>query len=77
MARFKADVKGGRGQASRLGHATSGIWSWTRGWNTGIEVQGRVEDDKDVFYVYATGGSGSSHMKLIGRLDEGGNFVLK
>lgn len=77
MARFKADIKGGRGQTSRLGHSTSGIWSWARGWNTGIEVKGDVVNDKDVFRVYATGGSGTSHSTLIGILNEDGDFILK
>jgi hypothetical protein len=61
MSRFYAEIKGNRGMASRTGFKDSGIWSHTRGWHTGVEVQCSVDDkDEDVIEIYATGGSGAS-----------------
>tara|TARA_R110002051_G_scaffold88750_2_gene156469 strand:+ start:7667 stop:7927 length:261 start_codon:yes stop_codon:yes gene_type:complete len=78
MAQYKADISGSRGGVSRLGHKTSGIECWVRGWQSGIEVRGRWDEEKqqDVFYVYKTGGSGTSHSTLIGKLDQAGNFIV-
>jgi len=78
MAQYKADIQGGRGEVSRLGHKTSGISSWVRGWHSGIEVRGQWDEEtqQDVFFVYSTGGSGTSHSKLIGRLTEDGKFSV-
>tara|TARA_Y100001951_G_C11291639_1_gene272600 strand:- start:2469 stop:2708 length:240 start_codon:yes stop_codon:yes gene_type:complete len=78
MAQYKADIQGGRGQVSRLGHKTSGIECWVRGWQSGIEVRGRWNEvtQQDEFHVYATGGSGTSHSKKIGHLTEDGDFIV-
>tara|TARA_Y100000034_G_scaffold83717_1_gene100228 strand:- start:157 stop:414 length:258 start_codon:yes stop_codon:yes gene_type:complete len=78
MAQYKADILGSRGPTSRLGGKTSGISSWVRGWHSGIEVRGRWDEEtqQDVFFVYKTGGSGTSHSTLIGKLDQGGKFIL-
>ena len=77
MAQFKADIRGGRGQTSRLGHKTSGIWAWIRGWSSGVEVRGRFNElkEEDECRIYLTGGSGSSHAKYIGKVTEAGRFV--
>ena len=79
MAQFKADIQGGRGGVSRLGHKTSGIESWVRGWHSGIEVRGQWNEEKqeDEFFVYKTGGSGTSWTKLIGVLTQDGEFIVK
>lgn len=60
MSRFYSEVKGSRGEASRCGSKSSGIRSHTRGWNLGVDVIGRVDDDgNDVFDVWVTRGSNS------------------
>lgn len=79
MARFMGDVQGSRGEASRLGTSTSGIRSHTRGWNVGVVVYGNVVDGKDVFDIYATGGSTDPGLRrAIGRvsLNDAGQPVL-
>ena len=59
MARFRATVQGGRGQASRLGHRS--ITTDANGWNLGVNVAGGTYGgDNDRFTVYATGGSSAS-----------------
>ena len=58
MARFRATIKGARGEASRLGTAKSGLLVYANGWNSGVCVDvGVNENGKDVFHVYQTGGS--------------------
>jgi len=59
MAQFQATVSGGRGEASRLGTAKSGIVTHAKGWNSGVEVCGYVEGETDMFDIYMT--TGSSH----------------
>ena len=81
MSRFYADISGGRGQATRQGHAASGIRGHVRGWTTGVKVIGHtsVDDDTvDVFDIYSTGGSGSSGGGYIGHvtLDDRGHIVF-
>ena len=70
MAQFRAEIKGGRGSVSRLGHKTTGISSHTCGWTSGIKVEGHYDEDLgDIFLVYATSGSsGRSRDVLIGKL---------
>ena len=70
MAQFKAEIKGNRGAASRLGHKTTGIKGHICGWETGIRVEGHYDDDLgDVFLVYQTGGSSArSREVLLGKL---------
>lgn len=66
MSRFYAEIQGNRGMASRQGTKSSGIWSHTRGWNIGVEVQCYVGDDgKDHIRVYRTGGSSGHWSKQI------------
>ena len=74
MSRFYAEIKGNRGMASRQGFKDSGMWSHTRGWLTGVQVNCYVvNDDKDVINVYATGGSnGNKPTKLIAIIYDNG-----
>lgn len=66
MARFRATIRGGRGEASRLGNAQSGIKAHVNGWNVGVSVEAEaVAGNADMFYVYATGGSNGSKSDLI------------
>ena len=67
MSRFYADISGGRGTATRQGHAASGIRGHVRGWHVGVKVRGYAEGDSDEFAIYATGGSGNGHTdRLLG-----------
>ena len=70
MAQFRAEIKGGKGSVSRLGHKTTGISSHTCGWESGIRVEGHHDEDLgDIFLVYQTSGSGfKTASRLIGKL---------
>lgn len=58
MARFRATIKGARGEASRLGTAKSGLLVHVNGWNVGVTITAAVaQDGKDILFVYETGGS--------------------
>jgi hypothetical protein len=67
MSRFYAEIKGNRGKASRLGFKESGMWGHIRGWNSGVEVECRVDsEDLDYIEVFATkGSSGYGRRRLI------------
>ena len=72
MSRFYANISGGRGQATRQGHAASGIRGHVRGWTIGVRVVGRAIESADTFDIYATGGSSSPFTDtLIGTIREG------
>tara|TARA_Y100000310_G_scaffold237239_1_gene240512 strand:+ start:64 stop:309 length:246 start_codon:yes stop_codon:yes gene_type:complete len=70
MAHYRAEIKGGKGSASRLGHKTTGISSHTCGWESGIRVEGHYDEDLgDIFMVYQTSGSGfKGRSVLLGKL---------
>ena len=58
MAQFRAEIKGGKGSVSRLGHKTTGISCQANGWDSGIRVEGYHDEDLgDIFLVYQTSGS--------------------
>jgi len=78
MAQFYAQIQGNRGAASRMGSKDSGIWSHTRGWNSGVEVVGRVDEDgNDVFEVFATSGSnGGGSRRLIATVNTVGGKMM-
>lgn len=57
MAQFYAEIQGTRGKASRMGDKRSGMWSHTRGWGVGAEVNCEHENGCDVVRVRATHGS--------------------
>lgn len=60
MAQFQAVISGGRGETSRLGTAKSGIMTHAKGWNSGVEVYGYVDENgQDKFDIFVT--TGSSH----------------
>ena len=67
MSRFYADITGGRGTATRQGHAASGIRGHVRGWRSGVKVRGYAEGEADEFAIYATSGSsGAGSDRLLG-----------
>ena len=47
MARFRGTVQGGRGEAHRLGHATSGLVTRANGWNASIVTELFDKDGED------------------------------
>ena len=57
MAHFIGALHGNRGSVTRLGTPNSGIQAVARGWNVGVNVMGRKEDEGDVFTIHADGGS--------------------
>ena len=69
MARFRGIIEGQRGPASRLGRAKSGLIVKCNSWHSGVTVDTWVdEDDRDVFDIYVTDGSGGNGKTYIGRL---------
>ncbi len=73
MARFYAEIQGNRGQASRMGTTSSGIWGHVREWNVGAKVVCQVNTwGRDEVLIYrTTGSSGHGHSDLISHLIEG------
>lgn len=65
MAHFRATIQGNRGKASRLGTKKSGIVATVNGWNVGVDVviKHNEETGKDVITVIPT--SGSNHSKAV------------
>lgn len=51
MARFRATIQGMRGEASRLGSKSSGLVVTANGWNAGITVYVRVDEDGNDHFV--------------------------
>lgn len=82
MAQFRATIKGNRGEASRLGTASSGVLAKINGWNGGVAVVAKhstqhrhVPQLEDRFDIYATGGSnGGKPSVFIGYVDGWGVF---
>lgn len=84
MARYRATIKGQRGQASRLGGPASGIAASVNGWNLGIGVTGMpanrsthngddAQCSHDRFEVRITGGSNASWNIPIATIEEDAN----
>jgi len=57
MAHFRGTVTGGRSEASRLGHKTTGLTATCNAWDLGIKIEAMHIDGQDVFRVFKTGGS--------------------
>lgn len=75
MARFYASIQGNKGEASRMGSAGSGISGHIRGWDSGVEVFGHVnQKGEDEFHVYSTGGSNGGERKMIAIVENGRVF---
>ena len=66
MSQFYANIQGGRGEATRAGSKSSGLWGHIRGWEVGATVDLLHIGGKDVVRVYATPGTnGPGARKLI------------
>ena len=73
MARFKATIKGQRGESSRLGSKLSGLKAIVNGWNCGVEIKMEYDKkyDEDVIYIYLIRGSNRPQDKIfLGRYCE-------
>ena len=72
MAQFRGTLRGGRGEASRLGDKQTGPTAHVNGWHCGIEAVAHHAGGQDHFNVYATGGSGGSGARtFLGVLTDG------
>jgi hypothetical protein len=69
MARFRGTVRGGRGEASRLGHKTTGLVVKARGWGGSVDVVLSTRDDKDWAFVVHTDSGGHDTTLYNGPLD--------
>jgi len=67
MAQYIGFLQGGKGEASRLGHKTSGLTATVNGWNSGVKVYAFYCDERkrDVIRVEATTGSKQTGRKVI------------
>lgn len=66
MSRLYASIESDARKTIPTSRGHKHINTHTRGWDSGVRVIARVEDDRDVFDVYATAGSnGSRREKLI------------
>lgn len=67
MSRFYANIQGNRGEATRMGTATSGMTGHIRGWEVGCRVEMWADGDDDVCAVYLTSGSNDRYgQRLLG-----------
>lgn len=79
MAQYRGTVKGSRGMASRLGTKKTGIEAHICGWDTGVRVYVRwnEEECEDEVLVFRTGGSNDVHnSQLIAKWTEGSSAVV-
>ena len=72
MSQFYANIQGSRGEATRMGTKNSGMEGHIRGWGSGGKVVMEHIEDKDVCFIYATGGSNYGSRKiLIAKIKDG------
>jgi hypothetical protein len=64
MAHFRGTVEGGRGKASRLGHASTGLTVTANGWDSGVRVTMSVRDGVDWTTITLTGGSKNARVPV-------------
>ena len=72
MAHWYANIKGNKGEATRMGTTKSGFKAHIRGWDIGVSVTCEVtKEGKDKLYIYRTGGSNNPISdELIGVLEK-------
>jgi len=68
MARFYGSMQGNKGEATRIGTASSGLSGHIRGWSIGGRVVMSTNGNgKDVVTIWLTSGSNrSKHPQLLG-----------
>ncbi|MBM9514719.1 hypothetical protein [Desulfogranum marinum] len=66
MAQYRGVVQGGRGEASRLGHKTSGLQVEANGWDIGAEVSlsWNEEEQRDELSITINSGSNNNGLKI-------------
>jgi len=76
MAHFRGTVQGSRGAVSRLGGKEKGMSANVNGWRAGVRVHAYhlYSQDKDIFTIRITGGSGSGGCYEVGTLS-GDEFI--
>lgn len=59
MAHFYAEIQGNRGEVTRCGSKTSGMYGHIRGWDVGVQINIHhdEETDSDIVRVWRTSGS--------------------
>jgi hypothetical protein len=78
MARFYGTVQGGRGEVSRLGHASSGIRVSACSWRGRIETYIEAAGDDDIMHIRADSHSSSRNPTgpvFTGTFDELGELI--
>lgn len=74
MSHFYGTIKGGRGQATRTGHKTSGLTTHAASWHGAISVELWRDDDSsaDMFRVVMVPwhGAGDSQTLCVGRVGD-------
>ena len=60
MAEFRGTVQGNRGEASRLGHKSSGLTTECNTWNFGVRCRAVYNEftERNEIVVFSTSGSG-------------------
>lgn len=72
MSRLYASIDSDARKTVPTSRGFKRIDTHTRGWDSGVRVVARVEDEQDVFDVYATGGSnGGTSDKLVATISGG------
>ena len=77
MAQYYASIQGNHGEATRMGTKKTGMEAHIRGWNIGVRVYCRwnEETNKDEITVYRTGGSNGRTDDLIAKLETADCFT--
>lgn len=79
MSHYYARIKGTRGEATRCGSKSSGIWGHICGWNVGARVEIYIErftniygeqEERDVVRVFKTGGTNRGDGEIIAEFYE-------
>lgn len=75
MAEFMATAQGGRGEASRLGHKSTGARTTCNGWSAGVAVSACDTDQGNQFDVLMNEGNGynAGRCMHLGTVEPGGN----
>ena len=77
IAQFYGSMSGNRGEATRMGTKKSGFEAHIRGWNIGVRIWCRYDEEtgKDEISVYRTGGSNGQTDDLIAELETADCFA--
>lgn len=83
MAQFIGVIQGNRGETSKLGSKSSGMFAEARGWGLGGEIQMRYnkEKDRDEVVFSINGGSnrerGIPFVQIVAYRDKDHNLVIE